>query len=87
MFPSGDSDGVGVQRTENIQNGSAATEVALCVLSQHCGPNEKGMGPPGVSVMHCTHSFNRAPAYLLASLIKYAAFIYSVSFFSPFIGL
>lgn len=48
LFPAGDSDGVGVQRRENIQNGSAATQGSLCILCHHCGPNEKGKVPPGV---------------------------------------
>lgn len=47
-FPSGNSDGAGVQRRENIQNGSPATQVALCFLRHHCGPNEKGKVPPRV---------------------------------------
>lgn len=48
LFLSGNSDGLGVQRRENIQNGSAATEDAGCVLHHHCGSDEKGKVPPGV---------------------------------------
>lgn len=38
----GHSHGPGIQRGENVQNGSAAAEVSVGVLHHHCGPNEKG---------------------------------------------
>lgn len=41
----GHRDGVGVQRREDVQNGSAAPQITGHLLRYHCGPNQKGTVP------------------------------------------
>lgn len=77
LLPSGDSDGFGVQRGENIQNGSEAAQVTLCVLRHHFGPNEKGKVPPGVWIWYCAELFHQVPACLFDNfeIVFYVLFI------------